>query len=163
MFPPLTSRGRFLLHKTIEENFPSLKTFSVGREPFRQTVLTFSQLLAEHEQKKNEKQGTFSLRDFLNASKPIQTKLAVKSSLTKSASEIPFDNKRVIESVEASDSNPTSLHREPKAENSVTRSCQFSLKDFIQNHSAKEVEASSNCESISVKRKSPFRKNQVEE
>lgn len=54
LFPPLTSRGRFLLHKSIEEYFPSLTTFSVGQEPRRQTLVTWSSVVEKRRKQREE-------------------------------------------------------------------------------------------------------------
>ena len=43
IFPPLSSRYRFLLHKVVER-LPELKSCSVGSEPYRRTVVYFEDI-----------------------------------------------------------------------------------------------------------------------
>lgn len=41
VFPPVSNFRRFLIHKLVEESFPTLKTFSVGEDDARRTVVCF--------------------------------------------------------------------------------------------------------------------------
>jgi predicted RNA-binding protein Jag len=43
IFPPLSSRYRFLIHKVVER-WPKLKSCSIGSEPIRRTVVYFEEL-----------------------------------------------------------------------------------------------------------------------
>ena len=48
LFPPLSPRLRFLIHTTTQNNFATLKTFSIGRESHRRTVVCLKSSFVEN-------------------------------------------------------------------------------------------------------------------
>jgi len=39
LFPPVSSRLRYLIHQVVSDNFPTFKTFSIGSDQHRRTVV----------------------------------------------------------------------------------------------------------------------------
>ncbi|CAL4121909.1 unnamed protein product [Meganyctiphanes norvegica] len=58
VFPALNARRRFLIHHTVQEDFPNLATFSVGEDESRRTVVTTPEVLKEQEQSKQGQEQT---------------------------------------------------------------------------------------------------------
>jgi len=56
VFPALNARRRFLIHHTVQEDFPNLATFSVGEDESRRTVVTTPEVLQEQERSKEQEQ-----------------------------------------------------------------------------------------------------------
>ncbi|XP_059474482.1 coiled-coil domain-containing protein R3HCC1L, partial [Neocloeon triangulifer] len=70
LFPAVNNYRRFLIHKTVEQ-FPELKTFSVGEGYARRTVVCFV--------KQSERQALISLRERETAMAATETKKTVSS------------------------------------------------------------------------------------
>ncbi|XP_023224893.1 uncharacterized protein LOC111625875 [Centruroides sculpturatus] len=52
IFPPFLKYYRFLVHKVIEEHFPNLNSFSIGRNDSRRTVICFEKILTRDSEKR---------------------------------------------------------------------------------------------------------------
>ncbi|XP_067132997.1 R3H and coiled-coil domain-containing protein 1-like [Centruroides vittatus] len=52
IFPPFLKYYRFLVHKVIEEHFPTLNSFSIGKNDSRRTVICFEKILTRDSEKR---------------------------------------------------------------------------------------------------------------